>query len=155
NAVGTVNGEEIPVERYQRLQQSLIDQYERAAKQRMTPQLAEQLGLNQQVINDLVNDAVIVQAAAREGVRITEDELRAQIQGMKEFQEDGRFSRDRYMQILRRARFEAGEFESEMRRALLKRKMENLVRDGVKVSDAEVREAYALRNDRVRAVWAS
>lgn len=155
NAVGTVNGEEIPVDRYQRLQQSLIDQYERAAKQRMTPELAERLGLNQQVINDLVNDAVIVQAAEREGVRVTDGELRAQIQGMKEFQEDGRFSRDRYMQILRRARFEPGEFESEMRRALVKRKMENLVRDGVKVSDAEVQEAYALRNDRVRAAWAS
>jgi peptidyl-prolyl cis-trans isomerase D len=155
NAVGTVNGEEIPVERYQRLHASLIEQYERAAKQRMTPELAERLGVNQQVINDLVNDAVTVQAAAREGVRVTDDELRAQIQGMKEFQEDGRFSRDRYMQILRRARFEPGEFESEMRRALVKRKMENLVRDGVKVSDAELQEAYALRNDRVRAAWAS
>jgi peptidyl-prolyl cis-trans isomerase D len=155
NAVGTVNGEEIPAERYQRMQANLVDQYERAAKQRMTPEVAEQLGINQQVINDLVNDAVIVQTAAREGVRVTDDELRAFIQGMKEFQEDGRFSRDRYMQILRRARFEPGEFESEMRRALVKRKMENLVRDGVKVSAAEVQEAYALRNDRVRAAWAS
>jgi peptidyl-prolyl cis-trans isomerase D len=155
NAVGTVNGEEIPAERYQRMQANLVDQYERAAKQRMTPELAERLGINQQVINELVNDSVIVQTAAREGVRVTDDELRAFIQGMKEFQEDGRFSRDRYMQILRRARFEAGEFESEMRRALVKRKMEGLVRDGVKVSAAEVQEAYALRNDRVRAAWAS
>src|SRR5262245_12254314 len=154
NSIGTVNGEEIPVERFQRMQQILIDQYERAAKQRMTPELAERLGLNQQVINDLVNDAVIVQTAARDGVRVTDDELRAFIQGMKDFQEDGRFSRDRYIQILRRARLEAGEFESEMRRSLLKRKMESLVRDGVKVSDAEVQEAYALRNDRVRAQWA-
>ena len=155
NAVGTVNGEEIPAERYQRMQANLVEQYERAAKQRMTPELAERLGINQQVINELVNDAVVVQTAAREGVRITDNELRAFIQGMKEFQEDGRFSRDRYMQILRRARFEPGEFESEMRRALVKRKMENLVRDGVKVSAAEVQEAYALRNDRVRAAWAS
>ena len=151
NAVGTVNGEEIPAERYQRMQANLVEQYERAAKQRLTPELAERLGINQQVINELVNDVVIVQTAAREGVRITDNELRAFIQGMKEFQEDGRFSRDRYMQILRRARFEPGEFESEMRRALVKRKMESLVRDGVKVSAAEVQEAYALRSDRVRA----
>src|SRR5262245_55699250 len=155
NSVGTVNGEEIPAERYQRMQANFVDQYERAAKQRMTPELAERLGINQQVINDLVNDVVIVQTAAREGVRVTDDELRAFIQSMKEFQEDGRFSRERYIQILRRARFDPGEFESEMRRALVKRKMENLIRDGVKVSAAEVQEAYALRNDRVRAAWAS
>src|SRR5512146_3082683 len=43
NVVGTVNGEEIPVEPYQRLQANLIAQYERAARQRMTPELAERL----------------------------------------------------------------------------------------------------------------
>jgi len=35
----------------------------------MTPELAERLGLNQQVMNDLVMDAVIVQGAEHEGVR--------------------------------------------------------------------------------------
>src|SRR6266511_3329394 len=47
------------------------------------------------------------------------------------------------------------EFESEMRRQLVRQKIESLVRNGVKVSDAELREAYGLRNERVRAAWAS
>jgi peptidyl-prolyl cis-trans isomerase D len=155
NAVGTVNGEEIPVERYRRMQAVLIAQYERATKQRMTPELADRLGLNQQVLNDLVTDAVVVQGAEGEGVRVSDDELRAQIQGMKEFQIDGRFSRDRYLQILQQARLEPADFEQEMRRDLVRRKMETLIRDGVKVSDAEVREAFLLHNERVHAAWAS
>ncbi len=155
NVVATVNGEEIPVERYRRAQANVIAEYERMAKQRMTPELAERLGLNQQVMNDLVMDAVIVQGAEHEGVRVSDDELRARIQEMREFQEDGRFSRDRYLQILRQVRLDPGDFESEMRRQFVRRKMEALVRDGVKVSDGELRETYALRNERVRAAWAS
>ena len=155
NAVATVNGEEIPVERYRRLQSALVAQYERATKQRMTAELAERLGLNQQVLNDLITDAVVVQGAEREGVRVSDDELRTQIQGMNEFQVDGRFSRDRYLLVLQQVRIEPALFEQEIRRELVRRKMEALVRDGAKVADAELREAFRLRNERVRAAWAS
>ena len=155
NMVGSVNGEEIPVERYRRLQSVLVSQYERATKQRMTQEMAERLGLNQQVLNDLITDAVVVQGAEHEGVRVSNDELRAQIQAMKEFQVDGRFSRDRYLQALQQIRLDPGLFEHEVRRELIRRRMEALIRDGVKVSDGEVRDAFLLRNERVRAAWAS
>src|SRR5262249_1708714 len=115
NVVATVNGEEIPADRYRRAQQSMVEAYERMAKQRLTPELAEKLGLHQQIMNDLVSDAVIVQGAEREGVRVSDDELRLRIQEMREFQEDGHFSRERYLRILRQVRFDPGEFESEMR----------------------------------------
>lgn len=154
-ATATVNGEEIPGERFRRAQASLYGSYERMTKQRMTPELAERLGVMQQVINEVVADAVIVQGAIRDGIRVTDEELRARIQEMKEFQEDGRFSRDRYLNILRQARVEPADFETEIRRQFVRRKMESLVKDGVKVSDAEVREAYALSHERVRAAWAS
>ena len=96
NIVGTVNGEEIPTERFRRTQANLIEQYERMTRQRLTPEMIERLGLNQRVMNELVNDTLVVQAAGREGVRVSDDELRSRIQEMREFQQDGRFSRDRY-----------------------------------------------------------
>ncbi len=155
NLVATVNGEEIPAERFRRAQANLIDQYERMTRQRLTPEMIERLGLHQQVINELVNDALIGQAAVREGIRVTDDELRARIQDMREFQEDGHFSRDRYLRILRQVRLEPGEFEAEMRRQFTRRKVEDFVKSGVKVSEGEVRDAYATRNQQVRAAWAS
>lgn len=154
NSVATVNGEEIPAERFRRAQANAAEAYERMTKQRVTPELAERLGLNQQVIKELVTDAVIVQAAEREGIRVSDEELRARIEEMREFQEEGHFSRDRYMRVLRQVRFEAGEFEAELRRHLLRRKIEGLVKDGVKVSPAELRAAYAVSREQVRAAWA-
>jgi peptidyl-prolyl cis-trans isomerase D len=155
NIVGTVNGEEIPTERFRRTQANLIEQYEQMTRQRLTPEMIERMGLNQRVMNELVNDTLIVQAAGREGVRVSDDELRSRIQDMREFQQDGRFSRDRYLRILKQVRLEPGSFEAEMRRQLVRKKIEDLVKDGVKVSGAELQEAYSARNQRVRMAWAS
>lgn len=154
NAVAVVNGEEIPAERFRRAQVNMMAAYERMARQRLTPELAERLGLSQQVINELVTEAIVIQGAAHEGVHVSDDELRTTIQQIREFQENGRFSRDEYLKVLRQIRMDPGEFETEVRRQLLRRKMENLVKQGVKVSEEEVREAYRQRHEQVRAAWA-
>ncbi len=154
NAVAVVNGEEIPQERFRRAQANIITAYERVSRQRLTPELAERLGLSQQVINELVTEALVVQGAGQEGVRVSDEELRATIQQIREFQENGRFSRDEYLKVLRQIRLDPGEFETEVRRQLVRRKMEGLIKQGVKVSEEEVRQAYSQRHERVRAAWA-
>lgn len=154
NVVATVNGEEIPAERFRRLQASYVQRYERLTRQRMTPEMIERLGVAQQVLDELIREAVIVQGAEREGVRVTDDELRARIQEFREFQVDGRFSRDEYLKVLRSVRLEPGVFEAELRRHLTRLKMESLVREGVKVTDGEVSQVWELRHERVRGAWA-
>jgi peptidyl-prolyl cis-trans isomerase D len=154
NAVAVVNGEEIPQERFRRAQANIMAAYERMARQRLTPELAERLGLSQQVLNELVTEAIVIQGASKEGVRVGDEELRATIQQIREFQENGRFSRDEYLKVLRQLRLDPGEFETEVRRQLIRRKMEGLIKQGVKVSDEEVRQAYSQRHERVRAAWA-
>jgi peptidyl-prolyl cis-trans isomerase D len=154
SAVAMVNGEEIPRERYQRAQANIMAAYERMARQRITPELAERLGLAQQVLNELVTEAIVIQGAAKEGIRVSDDELRSTIQQIREFQENGRFSREEYLKVLRQVRLDPGQFETEVRRQLTRRKMEAIIKQGVKVSEEEVRQAYAQRNERVRAAWA-
>jgi peptidyl-prolyl cis-trans isomerase D len=154
NTVAVVNGEEIPFERFRRAQANTIAAYERMARQRLTPELAERLGLSQQVVNELVTEAVVIQGAAKEGVLVSDDELRATIQQIREFHEGGQFSREEYLKVLKQLRLEPGEFESEVRRHLVRRKMETLIKQGVKVSDEEIRQAYRERHERVRAAWA-
>lgn len=155
HSVATVNGEDIPVERFRRAYSSYIEFYRQIYKDRLTPEMAERLGISQQVINDLVQDALIGQQARREGVVVTDDELRARVQQVRAFQEDGRFSRDRYLMVLRSVHIDPADFESDQRRDLVRRKMEGLVKDGVKVSQDELVQVYAFRKDRVRAAWAS
>ena len=154
NAVATVNGEEIPLDRYQRLYRSYVEFYRQLYKDRFTPEVAERLGISQQVVDFLVEEALILQRAQAEGIRVGDAELRARIQAIRAFQEDGRFSRDRYVAILGRAKIDPATFETDQRRELVRKKVESTVKEGIKVSESEIRHAYEFRREKVRAAWA-
>jgi len=154
NAVATVNDEEIPLDRYQRLYRSYVEFYRQLYKDRFTPEVVERLGISQQVLNDLVRETLILQRANAEGIRVGDEELRAQIQAIRVFQENGRFSRERYLSTLNRAKIDPATFEVEQRRELIRRKMEAIIKEGIKVSDMELKQAYEFRREKVRAAWA-
>lgn len=151
NAVATVNGEEIPFDRYQRIYRAQLEFYNQLPRERLSPDFAERL--SGQVLEDLIQEALIVRRARAEGLTVGDDELRTRIQGLRAFQEQGRFSRERYLRVLRDNRLEPGSFEADLRRQLTRRKAEETVKAGVKVSEAELRQAYELRREKVRAAW--
>jgi peptidyl-prolyl cis-trans isomerase D len=154
DAVASVNGEDIPVERYQRRYQAYLDAYSRVYRDRFSPELAEQLGLPQQAVNDLVQEALVVQRARAEGLEVSDEELNAQIQAVPAFQENARFSLRRYEDFLKRRGTSAGAFEGDVRRELTRMKVESTVKGGIKVSEAELEQAFVVRREEARAAWA-
>jgi peptidyl-prolyl cis-trans isomerase D len=152
--IATVDGESISTERYQRRYQAYLDAYSQMYRDRFTPELAERMGLPQQVVNDLVQEAVIVRRARAEGMELGDEELNARIQAIPAFQEGGRFSLRRYQEFLRGRRMSAAQFETEARREFTRLRVEQTVKSGVKVSEAEVERAFALQREEVRAAWA-
>ena len=154
DAVASVNGEAIPLERYQRRYQAYLDAYSRVYRDRFSPELAEQLGLPQQAVNDLVQEALVVQRARAEGLDVSDEELNAQIQAVPAFQDNGRFSLRRYQDFLRRRGTSAGAFEGDVRRELTRMKVETTVKGGIKVSEAELEQAFVVRREEARAAWA-
>src|SRR5256884_5025046 len=154
DAGATVNGESIPLARYQQRYQAFMEASARISRDRFSPELAERLGLPQQVVNELIQEALIVQRAGAEGLLVTDEELNAQIQAVPAFQENGRFALKRYQEYVRRRGLAAAAFENEMRRELTRMKVEQAVRGGVKVTPAEVEHAFVLRREEARAAWA-
>ena len=154
DAVASVNGEAIPLERYQRRYQAYLDAYSRVYRDRFSPELAEQLGLPQQAVNDLVQEALVVQRARAEGLEVSDEELNAQIQAVPAFQDNGRFSLRRYQDFLKRRGTSAGAFEGDVRRELTRMKVETTVKGGIKVSDAELEQAFVARREEARVAWA-
>jgi peptidyl-prolyl cis-trans isomerase D len=154
DSVATVNGETIPIERFQRRYQSYVEAYAQIYRDRFSSEMAERMGLPQQVLGDLVQEALIVQRANAEGLTISDEELNARINAIPIFQENGRFVLKRYQEILKRRGYTPSAFEAEIRRELTRAKVETAVRSGVKVSETELEEAFRLRREEVRAAWA-
>jgi peptidyl-prolyl cis-trans isomerase D len=153
DSVAVVNGAEIPLDRYQRRYQEYLDHYGRLLRERLSPEAAERLGLSRQVVEDLVQEELIVQRAQAEGLAVDDEELNAQIQAIPAFQDGGRFTLRRYDEVLRRSGYTKSAFESDVRRRFTRSKVEQLVRAGVQVSDAEVAHAWTQSHEQVRVAW--
>src|SRR5919108_403793 len=73
---------------------------------------------------------------------------------MRVFQEDGRFTRRQFERTLQRVGLSEKDFVEDVRRQLTYQKVNGVVQAGIKVSDAELERAFALRREEVRAAWA-
>src|SRR5438034_1982084 len=56
DAVATVNGESIPVSRYQRAYQAYVNMYSQMSRAPVTPELAERFGIDRQAIDALIQE---------------------------------------------------------------------------------------------------
>ena len=149
--VATVNGEPISRKQFHDRYQAVLDYYAQANRGRLSPEIAEQLGLPQRVVDELVTEAVVVQRAQGEGLGVDDEEFNAAVHAMREFQDNGRFSMDRYRRFLQMRGVDA---ERDLRRYLTMRKVQRMIAGGVRVTDAEVEQAWQLRREQVRAAWA-
>lgn len=152
--VATVNGEPISVEQYQRRYQNWQRFYAQMLRERFSPELAEQMGLPQQVVEDLIQEELTVQRARAEGLEVTDEELTAHIVGISAFHEGGRFTLRRYEERLKALGYTKPAFENEQRRVLTRMKIQQAVRDGVRVSEGEIEQLWVTQREEVRAAWA-
>ena len=113
------------------------------------PRFFEAIQLRQQVLEDLINRVLILQEAERVGVGASEEELIAEIKATPVFATEGKFSRERYLELLRLNGLNPEAFEGRIREDLLRRKMLGLIRGTAKVSEAEARAAFRTAKEQV------
>jgi hypothetical protein len=152
-AIASVNGEEISPARFQRVQRNYIEYYRRAYQQDITPEMAERLGLTQQVINDLIQESLVLQQAKREGITVSDEELacasRPSLLSGRRTLLPRALSHPAQAGPHRARRVRGG---GPPRDAAPEDGGHR--QDGIKVSDGEVEQVYHARFERVRADWA-
>lgn len=144
-----VNGKSIPASEWDRQYRQLYALFRQQAGDAFTRELADQLQLPSQAMEQLVDRELVVQEAKRRGLTIGKEELTRAVQSMPAFQDRGQFSFPLYEESARAMYGSAGKFEAALKDDLLYQKMMAAVRSTVKISDAEVRDAWEGENDRV------
>ncbi len=151
--VARVNGRSITAAEFSRVYQNQMQAYRNAYGQGINEQLLRQLGFDQQILQQLVDQEAAMVEAERLGITVTDDEVRHRILAMPEFQENGQFvGEQRYRQVLDMARppLTTSQFEASLRRQLTVEKLRAMVTDWVTVTDAEADAEYKRRNEKVK-----
>jgi peptidyl-prolyl cis-trans isomerase D len=136
----TVNGKEVPLKNFTRV---YVSQLQRYKAQGLTSQLARQLGLHTQVLEQLINEEVLAQAAESRGIVASDDELIDVLKHNPDFQKDGHFDVETYKFVMSQYyRRTPEDFEAEVRRDLSAQKLLAMVEGGAVVSEDEVKTRY-------------
>lgn len=140
-----VNDEVITRRQFDRAYRNLLTMYQNLGQQAAPPDSF----LRSQAISQLISTELMLQEADRLGLAVDEAELRQAIAAMPNFQGEAGFDKDAYVEILRQNGFKPADFEELQRRQMLAAKVEDLVAQGVHVSDQEVQDRFRYDNERL------
>jgi peptidyl-prolyl cis-trans isomerase D len=147
--VAEINGETISQREFALHYQRLLDRYRDVFKGSMTPELLKNLDLKGNLLEELIVQKLLLQEARTIGLTVTDDELARQLAQVPEFQVNGRFNKERYLQLLRANRLSPSQFEEEQREQLTIQRLLDIVSDSVHVTEAAVRDRYGFEQEKI------
>jgi peptidyl-prolyl cis-trans isomerase D len=153
DSVAVVEGHEIKADEFRRTYQAQLQAYRQAYGGNMSEQLLKQLGVEQQILQQMVDERASLAEAERLGLKVSDEEVRQRILAIPAFQENGAFiGEQRYEQLLNSQRppLTTVDFEGSVRRSLVVDKLRNALTDWLAVPDKELEQEYHRKNDRVK-----
>ena len=153
DTVARIEGQQITAGEFRRIYQAQLQAYRSAYGAQMNDQLLKQLGVERQILQQMVDERAALAEAARLRIAVGDEEIRQRIFSIPAFQENGQFiGEQRYRQLLlaQRPPMTPGDFEDNVRRSLVIEKLRAALTDWISVPDKELEDEYRRRNDKVK-----
>jgi peptidyl-prolyl cis-trans isomerase D len=144
SAAAVVNGEKISAAE---LQQAITLQKRRLLSMmgdQIDPAMLDDAMLRKPALNTLIKQQLLLQAAKDENIEISTAQLNATIATMPQFQEDGRFSQERYQQVLRLQGYNGSFFKQLLSSDLIIQQLSTAVVGSAFITDAELARSVGL-----------
>ena len=147
--VAEVNGESISQREFIVHYQRAVERYREMFKGSLTPELLKNLNIKQSLLEEMIEARLVLQEARRLGLSATDEELMNAIAQVPEFHVNGRFNKERYIQLLRANRLTPAQFEEDQRKQLTIQRLLGVLADAAHVTEAEVRERYRFEQEKI------
>jgi peptidyl-prolyl cis-trans isomerase D len=151
--VAEINGRTVTAGDFQQRYLSQVQAYRQQFGGSMNDQLLRQLGIDQQILSQMIDEQVGMIEAERNGITVSDDELAQQIFSIPALQENGRFiGEQRYEQLLlsQNPPMTKSQFEESLRRSMMLDKLRAALTDWMAVSDSDVEREFKRRNEKVK-----
>jgi len=151
--VARVGEETITANTFRRAYQRQMQAYTQAYGGSVNQQMLKQLGVDQSILRQLIDERAAVAEAKRLGLKVSDAEVAQRIFAIPAFQDNGVFSESMYTRVLANQPtvLNKAEFEDNLRQSLLIDKLRAALTDWVAVTDAELETEFVRRNEKVKA----
>lgn len=137
-----VNGADIRQNEYDLAYKGTLEMYKQMFKGEIPPEMNKMIAST--ALQQLINQRLMIDAATKMGLRVSNEELAKVIEADKRFQKDGHFERGNYRDgWLPWFQKEYGlNYETLLRNELLAKKLDDVLHSAVKASPAEIKAAF-------------
>ena len=153
DVVASVEGREITVDRFRSVYNRQMQAYRQAYGANMDERMLKQLGIDQRILEGLIEEEAALAEAGRLGIDASDQEVVARIQSLPAFQENGQFvGETRYRQVLnvQNPPLRPDQFEEQVRRGIVMEKLQRALTDWITVAEPEVDSEFKRRNEKVK-----
>ncbi|MBN1114411.1 MAG: SurA N-terminal domain-containing protein, partial [Oligoflexia bacterium] len=144
-----VDGDPIQMTHFIDRYRNVLEYYKRQLGGNADESLLKSLNIKQKVLSGMVQGKILSKAALKNDFVISSRELRDSISSIPIFQDNGKFSMDRYKGYLAYAKYSPRQFETERKEELLVGKMQDLISKSSKASNEEIKYAYLIDNEKI------
>jgi peptidyl-prolyl cis-trans isomerase D len=149
NAIITVDKRLISENEFHNEYERMVEAVQNNFKGKITPEMLKKMDLKRKAYDSLLNREIIIAKAADLKIQVSDEELRNMLLSVPALQTNGVFDERKYQQILRYNKLSAEDFEGLQKAELIANKIETIVREGIKISDQEIYDLYALQNQKI------
>ncbi len=149
-SVAQVGGESVSQQEFQRAYKNMTNFYRQIYGDQLTPEVEKQM--YRQALSQTVVQKILLAEARRQGLRVTDAELRDRILSIPNFKdEQGRFiGEEIYKQTLAANQISVADFETELRDEVLMKKLNDALAANLYVSEDEIQQAYRNQVERAK-----
>src|SRR6476659_1553071 len=143
-SVATVGGDKIQQQEYDELLRDQQQRMRQALGANFNPAMLESPEVRFALLDQLVNQRLLEQRARADRLRVSDTQLQQFIAGLPPFQEDGKFSADKYKQVLAAQNMSPLMFEQRVRGELVLSPLQDPIVNGSIAAQTSVQRYLAL-----------
>lgn len=129
--------------------QKLLDSYRQMYGNQLTDSMIKSMNLKEAAFERLIGRTILLKKARDYKISVSDEEIKQAIAKYPAFQREGVFDVDLYGRVLRQNRLSPEEFEDSQLQMITIKKLEDLIKEGVKISDKEIFDLYRSQNEQV------
>jgi len=149
--IASVHGEPITAVDFDRQYKQTEDRYRQMYKGNWSPALARAMDLPNQVLNGMIERRMLLDAAQRSGMRVSDEELAEKLQSMPAFQRNGQFvGASEYAGVLASYGLTVEQFERGYREDMLIEKFNALVAASLVVPDERLKSQFESQSEKAK-----
>lgn len=151
--VATVEGLPITWGEYQNAYKQRIETYRRLFQNKLDDDMIERLKLSDQALTSLLENRLMLVIADEAGLKVSDEEVVRYIEGHPAFQVGGYFNRNTYVGRLQNLGVSPAEYEDSIRQLLKIEQVQETFKDGIHVTESELRAAYRQEQEQVSTTF--